>query len=212
VRYDLISGKVLKTKERPDKETYFASPTLSPDGKLLFVTTGRMVKFKTDKEALAVLDADTLAELARIPADAKPGSNVYFETPHFSPNGKTMITRCGGGPLIVWDVTARQVTRRVPVADIDFGRSLLSPDGKRAVVAGHPKIDPRSFSRDPDPADAPQPRVVLIDLADEKSKPEVLMLQNGACGGAAFSPDGKTLVVGGSGGAYLLDVTRRAKE
>ena len=51
--------------------------------KLLFVSTGRMIKSRTEQEALAVLDADTLAELARIPADPKLAGNGSFETPRF---------------------------------------------------------------------------------------------------------------------------------
>src|SRR5262249_3275186 len=62
VKYDLMEARVLKTKEKADKQTYFASPTLSPDGKRLFVSTGRMVKVKTESYALAVLDSETFSE------------------------------------------------------------------------------------------------------------------------------------------------------
>jgi WD40 repeat protein len=209
VKYDLAGGKVLLTKEK-DKSTYFASPTLSPDGKRLFVITGRLVKNQTEDGALAVLDSDTLAEVARIPGEEKPQGDVNFASPQFTPDGKTLLTRCGG-PLIVWDMEKNSTMRTVPVGDLHFTRVVLSPDGKRAVVVGMAKFDFRRAARAGDADDLPQPRLLLIDLTDPKSKPQVLMLPGGMLGGAAFSPDGRTLAVGGAGGAHLIDVSARPK-
>jgi WD40 repeat protein len=212
VKYDLVKGRVLKTKDKKDKETYFARPSLSPDGKYLFVITGRMVKFRTEDSALAVLDSETLAELGRIPGQVKEDSGVTFDEPRFTPDGKTLITRCGG-PLIVWDLEKRKTVRTVPVGDLPIGRLLLGPDGKRAVLAGMPKFDLRRVILSaPDPEDLPQPRLLVIDLADPKSKPQVLMLPAGMLGGAAYSPDGKMVAVGGAGGAHLIDVSARPKK
>jgi hypothetical protein len=210
VKYDLARARVLKTKDK-DRGTYFASPTLSPGGKRLFVVTGRLVKSRTEDGALAVLDSDTFGELARIPGEEKPDSGITFADPQFTPDGKTLITRCGG-PLIVWDVATNRTVRTVPVGDLHFTRLLLSPDGKRAVVVGMPKFDFRRMARDGDTQDLPQPRLLLIDLSDPNSKPQVHMLPNGMLGGAAFSPDGSTLAVGGAGGAHLIDVSARPKE
>jgi WD40 repeat protein len=210
VKYDLAACRVLKTKEKKDSATFYARPTLSPDGKRLFVITGRAVKLKTVESALAMLDSDTLEELARLPVEEKAERGVMLDELQFTPDGKTLITRCGG-PLILWDMTTDKTVRTVPVGDIEIGRWVVSPDGKRVIMAGMPKYDFRRAFREPDLVDLPQPRVVLIDLADAKSKPEVLMLPDGMLGGVVLSPDGKTLAVGGTGGVHLIDVSARRK-
>jgi WD40 repeat protein len=211
VKYDLVGNRVLKTKEKKDKQTYFASPALSPDGKHLFVNTGRQVKLRSESLALAVLDSETFAEVARIPCEGKVDNSTMFDKPLFTPDGQTMITRCNGR-LIVWDMTANRVVRSIDTEDFYVGRSLVSPDGKTVVVAGIPKFDARRLGRSADADDLPQPRLLLIDLADPNSKPQVLMLPNGMLGGAAFSRDGKTLAVGGAGGIHLIDASARSQK
>src|SRR5262249_52410934 len=134
----------------------------------------------------------------------------YFETPLFSADGKTMITR-SGGPLLVWDLAGKKIARTVPVGDMPFGHTALSPDGKRAVVVGMPGFDWKGVGRNPDPHDLPQPRALLIDLANPRSEPEVLILPSGGVGGVALSPDGNTLAVGGAGAVHLVDVSGRRK-
>lgn len=209
VKVDLASGKVLKVKDKTDPQTTFAQPTLSPDGKRLFVLTGRYVKQKTESLALAIFDTNTLAELGRIPGPDRPDDRTTFDRPVFTADSRTLITRCGG-PLIVWDVAAGKTLRTVPVGDLQFTRLRLSPDGKRAIVAGMPKYDAKALGRSADPEDLPQERLVVVDLADPKSKPEVMVLPAGMFGGVALSPDGGTLAFGGSGGVHLIDL--RAKK
>jgi WD40 repeat protein len=205
VKYDLAAGKELRVLNQPDDKTLFDSAHLSPDGKWV-VTSQR--KLTPPSVNLLVLSADTLEEVARIPGPKDAGRDLYFSTPHFTPDGSTLITRCGG-PLIVWDVKRRKTVRTVPVGDFQFAYTALSPDGKRAVVAGLPKLDSKVFGRSPDPTDLPQPRLVLIDLADPKSEPQTLMLPVGAVIGLAFRPDGAVVAVGGTGGVHLLDASGR---
>jgi WD40 repeat protein len=128
----------------------------------------------------------------------------------FTPDGKTMLTR-HGGPLIVWDVEGKKVARTVPVGSLQFASTGLSPDGRRAAVAGMPKFDTSLARRGAATADLPQPRLMLIDLVDPKSEPEVLMLPDGAVNALAFSPDGKTLALGAFGGVHLIDLSARPK-
>jgi WD40 repeat protein len=206
VKYDLAEARVLKRKEAKGKQVFLSFPTPSPDGKRLFAITGNLMKSRYEDVTMAVLDSETLEELTRIPSEDKTDtSSITTYDPQFTPDGKKMITRCGG-PLIVWDMTAQRIVRTVPIGDLGQMRLLLSPDGKRAVVAGTPRYDIRS-SRGATVEDPPQSQLKLVDLADAKSKPEVLMLPAGALLGAALSPDGKTVAVGSTGGVHLVDVS-----
>jgi WD40 repeat protein len=209
MKYDLAAGKVLKTKDKPDPQTFFTRPTLSPDGKRLFVVTGRAVKSRAESLALAMLDSETLVEKGRLPAEGKLDNSSTFTVPRFTPDGRTLLTRCEG-PLIVWDVATGKTVRTVPVGDLWLTRLVLSPDGKRAVLAGMPKYDYRAQARNPDAEDLPQARLMVIDLTDPRSKPDLQILPSGMFGGVAFSPDGSTLAVGTTGGVHLVDM--RAKK
>jgi WD40 repeat protein len=211
VKYDLAGARVLKTKEAKGKQVFLSFPTPSPDGKRLFVITGTLAKSRYEDVTLAVLDSETLEEQTRIRSEDKTDtSSITTYDPQFTPDGKTMITRCGG-PLIVWDMTTQKIVRTVPIGDLGLMRLLLSPDGKRAVVAGTPRYAIRR-SRGEGAEDIPQSRLVLIDLANAKSKPEVLMLPGGVLLGAALSPNGKTVAVGSTGGVHLVDVGARGRK
>lgn len=207
VRYDLAAGKVTATKQEPDKETFFGRPAASPDGSRLFGTSGRSVNAKTEGFALAVLDPATLAEKARLPLDADPDAAATFTGPLFTADGKTAVIRVGDR-LLLWDVAADKLARTVTLPIDGFGFLAVSPDGKRAAVVGRPKFDAKAVGRNPDAEYLPQPRVVVVELADPKAAPAVLMLPPGGSGQPAFSPDGKTLAVGVTGGVALLDVSK----
>ncbi|HET6572120.1 MAG TPA: WD40 repeat domain-containing protein, partial [Fimbriiglobus sp.] len=87
-----------------------------------------------------------------------------------------------------------------------FTRSVaVSPDGRLAAASGTPGIDVGKFGRDPDPADLPQPHVVLYDLTTGKVI-DTLVCPHGSPGLATFNPDGRTLAVGGYGAVHLFDV------
>ena len=80
-----------------------------------------------------------------------------------------------------------------------FGMSpttAISPDNRLAAVAGTPAGDA---------AHHPQPCVVIYDLASGKPV-ETLVGPPRFPAKAAFSPDGKTLAVGGSGAVQLFNV------
>ncbi|MGL4552640.1 MAG: WD40 repeat domain-containing protein, partial [Gemmataceae bacterium] len=205
LKYDLAAGKELLSVRQPDDRTFFDGVTLSPDGRWV-VTTER--KLTPPSATLLVLAADTLKEAVRIPGPKDADRNTYFDAVYFSTDGNTLITR-SGGPLRIWDVRTGKMVDGVPVGEFQLCRTAASADGKRIAVACLPKLDP-GLGRDPDPADLPQPRVLLVEfLAGGKHSTRWDILPAGAVGGVAFSPDGGTLAVGSSGGVHLLDVSAR---
>src|SRR5205823_827509 len=128
----------------------------------------------------------------------------------FSGDGRTMLAWSVVGPLIEWDLAGKRIARTVSVGDLRISRAALHPDGRQMIVVGTPKFNAQGAGGDPQ--DLPQPRVLLIDLADPRSEPEVLVLPNGAVAAAALSPDGNTLAAAGLGGVHVIDVSARRKK
>jgi hypothetical protein len=60
--------------------------------------------------------------------------------------------------------------------------------------------------QEPNPLDLPQPRIFLFDLANS-ANPEVLIAPHGYIGDLAFSPDSKTIALGGLGCVWLFNCT-----
>ena len=95
--------------------------------------------------------------------------------------------------------------------DLGTTRLLLSPDGKWAVAAGTAWYEVCGI-RASGAEDLPQSRLPLINLADQKSKPEVLILPGGVLLSAALSPDGKAVAIGSMGGVHLIGVSAGEKK
>jgi WD40 repeat protein len=101
----------------------------------------------------------------------------------FTPDGKTLLSVCSNGTVLLWDAsTGKEIRRLQPPADalsrkgnVDFGGIGLSPDGKTVIGL------------------APDGAVHVWDLATGK---EVRRLRGGKGFGLALSGDGKALAVG----------------
>ncbi|HKB42285.1 MAG TPA: hypothetical protein VKD72_38010 [Gemmataceae bacterium] len=82
---------------------------------------------------------------------------------------------------------------------------LTVGDGKQLAVAASRNPPGAMCTRDPDPLDYPQPRIYLCDLMSDAA-PKVLICPQRFVVHLAFTPDGKRLATGASGGALLFDL------
>jgi WD40 repeat protein len=179
----------------------FTWPKVSPDGRLLAVEQSKQ---RINLPAtIRVWDLESRKELASF----RSGGDFPFMEFAFSPDGKQLAAIDYNGRLRLWKIATGR-----PVREQDFAATMLrhvafSPDGKRLAVQAQPEWE-RFKARDvPEPQGVPQPRVFLFDLTATGAGPEVVICPHGFCGGLAFSPDGKTLAVGGTGAAHLFDLT-----
>ena len=203
-RIDLTTGKVLASRDTPDKGLNFSVNGVSPDGKLAAVSLGGK---KGAAPTTLFVDPETLKDVATLTGEVDP-EGYGWDSGSFSPDGKVFQCVDGKGNLRLWDVAAKKVVRTIKHGERTWRRDF-SPDGKWLAVAWMPKWDEeQDGARDPDPMDLPQPRVTLYDLADEKAKPVVLIAPDGFVGGLAFRPDGMQLAFGSAGGVHLFDLSK----
>jgi WD40 repeat protein len=185
-----------------DKGEVFGRPVVSPNGKRLAAYQG---KDRIDQPCvLRVCDLSTLKGVAAF----QPGGDVPFVTYTISPDSRRLAATDYKGGVHVWDIaTGRPVQTKSFGGDLRVSKVVFAPDGRRLAVLGQPKWNPKEFGNEPDPRDLPQPRVSLFDLAAPAAEPEVVVCPHGYTGGLAFSPDGRTLAVGGTGAVHLFEMT-----
>ena len=197
--FDTTTGQEVARLDSPDKDRSFSPSGFSADGSVLAVGVGGK---KGAAGEVLFLDAKTLADRGKFVGKPDPDRHG-FGGGQFTPDGTRYVV-LDGTLAHVWDVAAKKVVRTVEASENTW-HTAISPDGKTLAVAWMPKSDDKT--RDPDPADLPQPRVTLIDLASD-APPRVLVCPHGYVGGLAFAPDGKTLAFGTAGGVHLFDLSR----
>ena len=201
--HDTATFKELAKLDCPEKDRQFSLDAFSSDGSVIAVNIGGK---KGAPREVWFRDAKTLEDRGRFIGEANPDRHGWGDG-QFTPDGKKYVILGLKGEASVWDVAAKKVVRTF---DLDnSGWSLaVSPDGKTLAVPWMPKSAADAApGRDPDPQDFPQPRVTLFDLVGT-APPRTLIAPHGFTGGVAFSPDGKTLAFGTSGGVRLFDLTR----
>ena len=166
----------------------------------------------------------------RLRAGAKPGHHVPVLTEAFSPDGRTLFTRFGGGEVIVWDLRQGR-----PSDSRDHGDSVwiqaFSPDGRTLYTAGDDSsvmiwdvagdhrlgrsfrintLDktrgyyPAGFAISPDGRTLAvarfDGRVDLIDAATLRRTDGFEAFAGRSALAIEYSPDGRRLAVAGAGG------------
>lgn len=182
----------------------------SPDGKtLISASYDHTIRFwnmdaPADGSAEVILDAKTRADAAKklgnkAPPPA-PGVTVETQTAQqvldahkewilglcLSADGKTLLSGDDAGEVIVWDCPAAKEVRRWKVKGWVFGMAL-SPDAQWALVA---ERYPLVFT----PADHHR-GVKLWDAVKGEVKHDLSAEYKVYIGAAAFSPDGKHVVL-----------------
>jgi RNA polymerase sigma factor (sigma-70 family) len=159
-----------------------------------------LIVFSPDGSTLAYARDDGLVRLCNlVSGERRALDKAVTALGHlaFSAGGKSLVTVSRAGSLQVWDLPAGilQATRELPVRDT---RMLLSPDARTLLTA-------------PDRLDDPAFR--LWDLAAAK-RPEALRPhKRGAwISAAAFSGDGRTLLVGTVDGSVTVFDVASQKE
>ena len=199
---DFATGKELARSPCPQKDSMMFGGGFSPGGSVLIAYLSGP---KGSRSMILFLDAKTLAEKGRFVGDPDSDGSGG-PTLSFTPDGKTCILLDTAGKAHVWDLAAMKVLRTFAVG-AQSGQTAFSPDGKTWAVAWTPKIQGQERTRNSDPQDQPQPRITLFDLAGD-TPPRTLIAPHGSQGALAFSPDGKTLALGTSGGIRIFDLTK----
>lgn len=182
----------------------------TPDGKTLISTSyDHSIRYwnidaPSAGSAEIILDTRTRAEAAKKAGNKAPppapGVKVETQTAQqildghkewiigaaLSPDGQTLITGDDGGQVIMWDRVAAKELRRWKVKGWVFGLAL-SPDAKLALVA---ERFPLVFT----PADHHR-GAKIWDATTGEVKHDLTNLVKVYIGAAAFSPDGKQVVL-----------------
>jgi WD40 repeat protein len=188
----------------PDADRSLAIGPFTPDGDVLAVRLGG-----TKGAPLEVwfLDGRTLVGRGKLMGRGDP-ERFGWGHGDLTPDGKHYIAVDSAGEALVWNIAERKIGRTLATgAHGNISTLQISPDGMTLAIAWWPKFSLDSDDDDIDPQDLPQPRVSLLDLGGARP-PRILITPHGYIGGLAFSPDGRTLALGGAGAVHLFDLTK----
>lgn len=204
--FDVGTFKELAKLECPEKDRYFSVGGFSPDGSTIALSLGGK---KGAPCEIWFRDGKTLEDRGRFTSEGDPEQSGWG-VGRFTPDGTRYIILNVKDKGVVWDVAGKKVVRTFDAGTTgNIAMSIaMSPDGKLLAVAWAPKADPGlKESGSTDPRDLPQPRVTLYELTSNAS-PRTMIAPHGFLGSLAFSPDGKTLAFGTTGGIRLFDLTK----
>jgi WD40 repeat protein len=196
--WDVASGK--RRAVLHAAMAYYGVPVFSPDGRYVaaeWTPNGRSPEVKLWEVATG----------KEVGSFAAPENAWGFNQLAFSPDGRRLAAATWReGKVFLYDVQSRKLVR---VQDLEKNAELrdpvFSPDGKWLAVPGQQIPEGVQQLLKENPLDLPQPRVFLFNLAAD-SEPEVVVAPHGFVGRAAFSPDGRTLALGGHGCVWLFNV------
>lgn len=202
---DVGTAKSIRPMEWNEAASTLGYAAFSPDGRVWCGTLTVHPK-RTDRSSfrgvVRLWDPATGKVMASFEGEG-PGS--YFGMPVFSADGRYLaIPEPRSENLRVLLIDVAKAER---VAAIELGakgilrQPAFSPDGK--TLAAITQVLPPGMN--PDPDEAPQGRIHLIDVARRQVR-ESLVAPPGYTMGLAFSPDGQTLYSSGRGKVHVWDL------
>jgi WD40 repeat protein len=209
-----VTGKEKLSIPVKEKNASVSISKFSPDGKLMLVGYQVFEKandWKNYQYRFEVLEATTgkkVASLAAAKNEALPAS--------FAPDGQTLAAyNFRGQPkLLLFNIPENRVVETIVLGTEVKGERMItrepafSPDGKQLAIITH--AIPDTNDRELDALDISQPRIHLIDLLSGQIR-ETLIAPQGFSMSLCFSPDSRTLAVGGHGRVLLFDVSQRVR-
>jgi WD40 repeat protein len=158
--------------------------------------------------SLHILETAALTELMALPSPVGKERYSGFSRLRFTPDGRFLLASDAVGKVHIIDVNAKTTASSIVLPEkFRVWFMDLSPDGKTLAVYGQPIVESATpIDEDALPEDFPQPRVFLFDLKSQR-KMEEIVCPHGFWGDVVFSPNGKTLAIGGTGAVHLFDMT-----
>jgi WD40 repeat protein len=216
---DTVSGKPKWSIPVKEKNAFASISGISPDGKLVladYAVRGDGKDRKNFQYRWELLESATGKTVASHSAAPNEGFSAIF-----SPDGQTLAAdnwrnfTTKQPKLVLFSIPENRVLKTISLGKETKGERLsvsepaFSPDSKRLAVVTQVLPDTRDDIDDA--LDLPQPRIHLIDIATGEIR-ETLVAPQGFSRDACFSPDGRTLAVGGLGRILLWDVASRGKQ
>jgi WD40 repeat protein len=194
---------VATAKERstiPNAAGFLSRPFFSHDGRLIATTCN---DYKQKRGEVRLWDVATGKLNATL---AAPHSGTLWYRLAFSPDDRVLAaTQRDTGCLYLFDVPARKLARTILLGQhAGPHEPVFSPDGQLLAIACQ-ELPSDLKDQEPDPADLPQPRIFLFNLAS-LGEPEEIVCPHGFVGDLAFGPDSKRLALGSYGCALLFDL------
>jgi WD40 repeat protein len=211
---DTASGKERLVFAQTDNGQISAT-SFSPDGRYLAGLQDDLYATKPPPSEVKLWDTATGKEVGAIVAPEgttpfqRPGGGINgaFAPAVFSPDSRWLATCLHSGRVYLYDVAGRKLGWAKDVKNGFLREPKFSPDSRWLAVLGQeiPKdLKPRE---EVSPFDLPQPRIFLFDMKTG-GQPEEIVAPHGQIVEFNFSPDSKTIALGGTGCVWLFDVTR----
>jgi WD40 repeat protein len=208
--FDTITGRETLSLPGADNNAQGWVAGFSQDGRLVFGVERAKMGKAGSPGLYKWWDAATGGEVTSFPGDKDDAQ----AGPCLSPDGRRLaaFTWLGQeGQVFLYSVPEKRLLRTVPFGQNMKGTRLIptgpvfSPDGRWLAIMSQSL--PEDVNDDTEAFDVPQPRITLIETAGGEVR-ETVVAPQAFSRSLCFSPDGRTLAVGGYGRVLLWDLTK----